>query len=339
MTGPVRHLEWAVTEPRTHATGKNPGMTVRTLDRSSAFTTSDGVRLHVCDTGPDAAPVTVVFLHGWTLDSGTWDTVCGQLDEGMRLLRFDLRGHGRSQPAPPEATTIERCASDLVELIDERVPTGPIVLAGHSMGAMTIMALAEARPDLFAERTAGVALVATSGGGLGISRATFGLPGLLGKASISAQRGLQRWLASNEHSRLLRGSRSLRPGVRWLLFGKRARRRDVAATAESLACCHPRSMGGFRESLATHERLERLEPLRSVPTVVLAGLSDRLTPYPHARRLARALPEAELLVHADAGHMLPLERSDSVAARISDLVCRVWPDERVRSRRDSNDTT
>ncbi len=339
MTGPVRHLEWAVTEPHTHATGESPDMAVRSLDRSSVFTTSDGVRLHVRDTGPDAAPVTVVFVHGWTLDSGSWDTVCGQLDEGLRLLRFDLRGHGRSQPAPMDTATIERCALDLGELIDERVPTGPIVLAGHSMGAMTIMAFAEARPELFAERIAGVALVATSGGGLGLSRATFGLPGPLGKASISVQRGLQRWLASNEHSRLLRGSRAMRPGVRWLLFGKRARSRDVAATADSLAVCHPRSMGSFRESLATHERLERLEPLRSVPTVVLAGLSDRLTPYPHARRLARALPEAELLVHADAGHMLPLERSDSVSARISDLVRRVWSNEHVQSERDSNDTT
>ncbi|QGK68909.1 alpha/beta fold hydrolase [Allosaccharopolyspora coralli] len=314
-------------------------MAVRTLDRSSVFTTSDGVRLHVSDTGPDAAPVTVVFLHGWTLDLATWDTVCGQLDEGLRLLRFDLRGHGRSQPAPPETATIERCALDLAELIDERVPTGPIVLAGHSMGAMTIMALAEGRADLFAERIAGVALVATSGGGLGLSRATFGLPGPLGKASTSVQRGLQRWLAGNEHSRLLRDSRTMRPGVRWLLFGKRARRADVAATAESLACCHPRSMGQFRESLATHERLERIEALRSVPTVVLAGLSDRLTPYPHARRLARALPEAELLVHADAGHMLPLERGDAVAARISDLVRRVWPDESARAGTDLNDPT
>ena len=248
MTGHVRRTAWAVTEPRP-ATTQETAMSTTAVARSDTFTTGDGVSLHVRDTGPDGAPVTVVFVHGWTLGHGTWDRVCDELAEDLRLVRFDLRGHGASAPAPEGTATIERCAEDLAELLAERVPTGPVVLAGHSMGAMTIMALAETRPEFFAERVAGVALVATSGGGLGFSKATFGLPGRLGAVSTSVQRGLQRWLKARTASRISRRSAALRPGVRWLLFGCAARAADVAATAEALAACHPRSMAGFRESL------------------------------------------------------------------------------------------
>ena len=66
---------------------------------------SDGVRLHVEQVGPATAPITVLLLHGWTLDRRTWhrqvSALAGTLGDSVRIISYDARGHGRSgvQPA------------------------------------------------------------------------------------------------------------------------------------------------------------------------------------------------------------------------------------------------
>lgn len=292
------------------------------MNSASTFVTKDGVSLRVTENAMSSAEITVVLVHGWTLASQTWDRVASGLAEQMgkavRIVRFDLRGHGESDPAPPGTATIEQCADDLAELITELVPHGDVVLAGHSMGGMTIMALAEQHPELFRDRVAGVALVASSAGGLKYPK--LGLPGPVSAASNRIERDLVRKrLSGVTGRRVSKNSRWLRPGLRWLLFGREAVKADVAASAEWVGACHPASMAGFRSSLANHDRYRALAVLRSVPVVVMAGLADRLTPASHARRMVAELPEADLLAYADAGHMLPLERTDEVTARIAAL--------------------
>lgn len=288
------------------------------------FTTSDGARLRVLDEGPADAPITVVLVHGWALTKHTWDRVATGLPEAagtpLRTLRFDLRGHGESDPAQPGSASIQRCADDLAELIAERVPEGPVVLAGHSMGGMTIMALAEQHPELFARRIAGVALVATSGGDL--VAPTLGLPRPVAAVVNRGERVVRKRLAASRGKRLVPQPSWLRPGMRWLLFGQRPASRDVAVTADWVAGCHPANMAAYRRALAEHERHGALAAMRSIPTVVLSGLSDRLTPHSHSRRISDALPGAKLLIYAGAGHMLPLERADEVTDRIAELVTR-----------------
>ncbi|GAB3284773.1 alpha/beta fold hydrolase [Parasphingorhabdus pacifica] len=291
----------------------------------TTFTAGDGTRLRVLESGSFDAPVTVVLVHGWTLSPHTWDRVVTGLPAAagttVRTVRFDLRGHGESDPAPAGTATIERCADDLAELIAERVPAGPIVLAGHSMGGMTAMALAERHPDLFESRIVGVALVASSGGDL--EAPGLGLPGPVAAVGNRLEQGVQHKLAAARGKQVLKNSRMLRPGMRWLLFGDRPDPADVAAAADWFATCHPASVAGYRASLAEHERIGALGAFRSIPTVVLAGTRDRLTPCEHARRMAAALPDAQLLVYPGAGHMLPLERSDEVTERIAELVAAV----------------
>lgn len=298
-------------------------MTVEQLaPAASTFTTGDGVRLRVHEQGAPDAAVTVVFVHGWTLSRHTWDRVTVGLPAAtgsqVRTVCFDLRGHGESEPAPAGTATIDRCADDVAELVADRVPDGPIVLAGHSMGGMTIMALAERHPRLFSDRVRGVALVATSGGDLVAPR--LGLPKPVAAVFNAGERVVRSRLAASRGRVVGKRSAWMRPGLRWLLFGSRPPSADLAATAEWVAGSHPASFAGFRESMAEHERIETLPALRSVPTVVLAGLSDRLCPYAHARRMVDAVPEAEFLVYAGAGHMLPLERDDEVTARIAGVV-------------------
>jgi pimeloyl-ACP methyl ester carboxylesterase len=288
------------------------------------FTTSDGARLRIVEDGPADAPITVVFVHGWTLTKHTWDQVASGLPKAagsqLRTLRFDLRGHGESDPAQPGSASIQRCADDLAELIGARAPEGPIVLAGHSMGGMTIMALAEQHAELFERRVAGVALVATSAGDL--VAPSFGLPRPVAAVANRGERVVRKRLAAARGKRLSPQSVWLRPGMRWLLFGRRPEAGDVAVTADWVAACNPANMAAYRQALAEHERHGALAAMRSIPTVVLSGLADRLTPHSHARRIADALPNAKLLIYAGAGHMLPLERVEEVTDRIAELVTR-----------------
>jgi pimeloyl-ACP methyl ester carboxylesterase len=284
------------------------------------FVTSDGTALHVNDSGAGGA-VTLVLSHGWTLDHTSWDRVVTALGGGIRIVRYDHRGHGGSGPAPQGSATIGQAADDLAELIADRIPTGPIVLAGHSMGGMTAMALAERHPALFAERIAAVGLVATSSGGL--ADATLGLPKWLAPRVAAAERRINRRLATLDRPTLMSRPKAARPGLRWLLFGTRPRKADVLATAVQIGRCHPASMAGFRSSLNEHERRDALAALSALPVVIMAGGADRLTPLPHARAIADALPGARLAIYPGAGHMLPYERDTDVAAHITALVGRV----------------
>ena len=133
-----------------------------------SFPTADGTRLALHWQGPRNAALTVVLAHGWTLDSRAWGPVADPLaygPSGVRVLCYDHRGHGRSDPAPPGTTTIAQLADDLADLLRGAVE-GPVVLAGHSLGGMTIMGLAERHPELVAQRVVGAAFLATSCGNL-----------------------------------------------------------------------------------------------------------------------------------------------------------------------------
>jgi pimeloyl-ACP methyl ester carboxylesterase len=79
-------------------------------------------------------------------------------------------------------------------------------------------------------------------------------------------------------------------------------------------------VSGFRPTLEAHERDAALAAFASIPTVLLVGTRDKLTPVAAARRIASALPSAGLTIFPDAGHMLPLERVAGVAGRLSALV-------------------
>src|SRR5829696_7593990 len=116
--------------------------------RSRTVLADDGVELWVEQT---TAPgkLTVVFCHGFTLDRRMW---CHQVRELPELIEaplamvcYDHRSHGRSGHASRQSSTIEQLGRDLGAVLAATAPDGPVVLAGHSMGAMTIMELAEQR--------------------------------------------------------------------------------------------------------------------------------------------------------------------------------------------------
>src|SRR5689334_20507129 len=125
--------------------------------------TSDGVELHVATYG--SGPLTVVLLHGWTLDHRLWRRQTADLSERfgeqVRVLAVDLRGHGRSGSSELSDTNLFRLADDVHAVLAQCAPTGPVILAGHSLGGMAILEFAHRYPTDFAERVAGVALVSS----------------------------------------------------------------------------------------------------------------------------------------------------------------------------------
>ena len=294
------------------------------LRRVAAVPTPDGATLHATVTGRGGAPVTVVMAHGWTLAQAAWDDVAELLTPRvaageLRVVRYDQRGHGRSTWGDAEIT-IDRLASDLAVVLDRLVPTGPVVLAGHSMGGMTIMALAAARPELFGERVRGVALVSTAAGDLTSDPRSAG-----GRMARVSPRMLNAVLAGAVVFERLR--QLVPPGhprhqkmVRSLLYGPDATDEMVLAGAEIMHASTLRSFIEFMPALESHDKREELAALGRVPVEIFVGDGDNLTPTRHSRFLAEALPDAELHVAARTGHMLPQERPQLVVDGIERLV-------------------
>jgi pimeloyl-ACP methyl ester carboxylesterase len=105
----------------------------------------DGVSLHVADDGNPTGPV-VLFLHGITSCTDTWDWALADLVADHRVLRLDFRGHGDSAHAPGTYGFTAYVADAIA--VCEQVAGGPSVLVGHSLGGGTAAAVAQQRPDL-----------------------------------------------------------------------------------------------------------------------------------------------------------------------------------------------
>ncbi|MEU6605009.1 alpha/beta hydrolase [Streptomyces shenzhenensis] len=291
--------------------------------RELTVVSADGARLHAEVHGPGDAP-SVVLAHGWTCSTAFWAAQIRDLAVDHRVIAYDQRGHGRS-PAHPVCST-RALADDLEAVLAHTLAPGErAVVAGHSMGGMTVLA-ASARPR-FREHTAAVLLCST-----GSSR-------LVAEARVvpmRAGRG-RTWLTA----RIL-GSRAplgpVTPMARRILkyatMGAGSAPHMVEACARIVHAC-PR---GARHAWSlVLERLDLDDGVRelAVPTAVVAGSADRLTPPVHARAIAAALPLCVGLTELPGlGHMTPVEAPDLVSGRIRELVTTY-----VGRTKDTKDTT
>jgi pimeloyl-ACP methyl ester carboxylesterase len=293
---------------------------------SRTVTTDDGVPLHVEFDGVADAPVTVLFSHGFTARLAEWDLQRAALRHRARLVLWDQRGHGRSGWTPLTKATIDRTGRDLGQVLDAVVPDGPVVLVGHSMGGMSVMALARQRPELFGDRVVGVFLLATSAGGL-VETGILGLAvKLIRRLHLLTLylRFLQLIAPLLERLRR-RGTRIGRRVVRRLLFG--ADDADLANVrlVQDLLEETPWPVAmAFYATFLDHDETAALEVLRRVPVTVVAATHDRLTPAPHGRRIAETIGEgAELVVVPGAGHSVNLTRTRIVDDALNALMDRV----------------
>jgi pimeloyl-ACP methyl ester carboxylesterase len=293
---------------------------------SRTVTTDDGVPLHVEVDGDPAARLTVVFAHGFTARLAEWELQRAALRRRARLVFWDQRGHGRSGWTKLTSATIDRTGRDLGQVLDTTTPTGPVVLAGHSMGGMSILALARQRPELFGTRVVGVFLLATSAGGLvetGLAGHAVKLVRRLHLLQLYL-RFLQLVAPLLERFRR-RGTRLGRRVTRRLLFGADdADPANVRLVQELLEETPWPVAMAFYATFLDHDETASLEVLRRVPVTVVAATHDRLTPAAHGRHIAELVGEsAELVVVPGAGHSVNLTRTQIVDDALNALLDRV----------------
>lgn len=310
-------MSWVQNQPVS-----TPNSRARNRDGFDTLTTSDGTVLAIVDAGAPDSPATIVLQHGWTQDHTSWEDVAARLAETYRVVSFDSRGHGRSDAGPRGTATLEQLADDLAEVIDELVPDGPIVLAGHSLGGPVLLALAERHPEIVFERPTGIAMVATSAANIG--RDILGLPTAVTAVATAAVPAISRLRQFSRAPRNTRYPRVIEEFVRLGLYGPgQGTRANRSRTARQVARSHPETTAALVPALLNHDRLALMPLLENVPTLILGATRDVLTPLAHSRAMAEALPQAKFVVYSEAGHMLPYERADEVAAELTALTQRV----------------
>lgn len=278
--------------------------------------------------GRRSAAPTVVFCHGYCLSQDSWHFQRAELRGDVRTVHWDQRSHGRSarghaQIEGTEAVAIETLGRDLKAVLDAAVPEGPIVLVGHSMGGMTVMALADRFPEYVAERVVGVGLIGTSAGQL--SEVAFGLPSLGVKAFHRFAPGVLK--AMGAQSELVekgrRATADLFAGLvkRYSFGSPKDVDPGVARFAERLIEATPIDVvAEFFPAFAVHDKTAALAAYDGVPALVLSGDRDLITPADHSRTIGELLPAAELVCVQDAGHLVMLERPEIVNERLTALV-------------------
>jgi pimeloyl-ACP methyl ester carboxylesterase len=282
--------------------------------------TDDGVALHVEVDGNPEAPLTVVFMHGFTLSMDAYHFQRRDLGDAARLVFYDQRSHGASERSRAEHCTIDQLGKDLDAVLQAVAPAGPVALVGHSMGGMTILSLADQRPELFGDRVAGVALLSTSTGN--IAKEIVGLPGVVSRlVSPLVPPGaklVRRRAAAIERGRRV-GSDIGFLFTRYISYGPGVPPSLVAFMEQMVSATPIEVMSAFFDTFLSHDKLKALGALTDVPVLISCGSGDVLTPLSHSQLMADALPGAEFQVLPGANHMAKLERHDDVNAALRRL--------------------
>ncbi len=317
-----------------HADSEYGGDATGPAVRELTVAADDGVDLHVEVQESPGARLTVVLCHGYLLNSTSWDIYRNMLAGRYRVVTWDHRGHGRSGWGAPPNATIDQVGRDLYAVLQAAVPRGHIVLVGHSMGGMAILGLAQSHPEVFGSRVTGVALASTSAGNL--ASVTGGLPP--GTARI-LHRVVPVTLATmRRQARLIDGARRSVGGVTYLvtwpyLYGSRVPRPVAKLTTRLMASVPIHVIAEFYTELVHCDLHTVLPVLGRVPVLVMVGQRDLITPVAHAEALVSAIPGAEMVVIANAGHLLILERPREVSEHLMKLFARLAGPARINGAR------
>jgi pimeloyl-ACP methyl ester carboxylesterase len=289
--------------------------------RPTTVVADDGVPLHV-EVDEADSDVTVVLAHGYALNLDCWHFQRALLRErGVRTVLYDQRSHGRSGRSTPGHATIDHLGHDLKQVLDDAVPEGPVVVVGHSMGGMTIVALAEQHPELFGDRIVGVGLMSTTAGGLDPSRILFPMvpPSIGGGVAHRTVATLARGHRSVDRLRRLGRSVAM-VATDLFAFGEEVPPSYVTFVDDMLSSTPFEVVAEFFPSFRGLDKFDTVEVLSRVPTTILCGTHDRLTSIGHSRKLHARIAGSRLVEYAGAGHMIGLERRDEVNQELGRLL-------------------
>ncbi|MDL9945399.1 alpha/beta hydrolase [Gordonia sp. ABSL11-1] len=288
--------------------------------------TVDGARLNVETYGPDGDMTDggtagrgtstdgdtasdgdiVVMVHGWTCNIAYWYPQINHLASKREVVAYDQRGHGSSDLGRARPT-IAMLGQDLDAVLSEVVPEGRrAVLVGHSMGGMTIMSWAAQHPEKVGSFVSEVVLTSTAAKAVmqnhllipvDLPRYTKPFEATVGKLVTSAPVPLPR---TNRGSRL----------SHYIALGPNARKAHVDFVDEMIMACPPRSRAGWGSAMGKLDVTAGLEAL-TVPTTVVVGTDDRLTPPLHSEQMADVLRRngnlRDLVILDGVGHMSSIE--------------------------------
>ncbi len=277
--------------------------------------TSDGARLRVHAYGPEQGDV-IVLIHGWSCSIEYWNPQINDLADEYRVVAYDQRGHGESQPGTRPFGT-QQLADDLCAVLDAVLRPGQrAILVGHSMGGMTIQAWARHYPQQVPQRASAVLLATTAARRIPARAKVIPLISDLVPAPV--------WVAQTVF-----GAPLPLPGLAAarMLFASRIMGPDCSAdevdfSLSIVRSCRPTARGAVARELATLD-LGSAATAITVPTSVIAGEYDKLLPPVHSMEIADMLAESgnlDRMAILPTGHLVNIEAAEEFNAEIRRLI-------------------
>ena len=287
-------------------------------------TTPDGVVLHTEVDEGAGDDLTLVYVHGYALNLDCWHFQRLHFRGQLRQVMYDQRSHGRSTRSEAERCRIPQLAEDLYQVLEEVVGPGPVVLIGHSMGAMTIMRLAQSLPELFGSRVLGVALFCTSAGELTDHSPIRGIPArTFHRVAEPLMAGL------NRIPELVSQGRRAGSDLGYVVTRRMAFGSDdvppsyVDFASQMLAAIPLEVVADYYPAVGELDEYQALEIVTKVPTVVVGGENDMITPIEHTARIVELLPDAEAIRVEECGHLGMIEKHEVFNGALDRLLERV----------------
>ena len=286
-------------------------------------TTPDGVVLHTEVDQGDADDLTLLYVHGYGLNLDCWHFQRGHFRGLLRQVFYDQRSHGRSGRSEAELCRIPQVADDLYQVLEDVVGPGPVILIGHSMGGMAIMRLAQVHPELFGNQVLGVALFCTSAGEMANHSPIRGIPGrTFHRIAEPLMAGLNRIPELVAQGRRA-GSDLGFVVTRRLGFGPDVPPRYVDFASEMLAEIPLEVVADYFPAFRELDEYRALEIVSTVPTLVVGGEDDVITPIQHTARIIDLLPNAEAIRVQKCGHLGMIEKHEVFDGALERLLGRV----------------
>ena len=295
------------------------------------ITTPDGVVLHTEVDEGSANDLTLLYVHGYGLNLDCWHFQRLHFRGLLRQVFYDQRSHGRSSRSEAALCRIPQVAEDLHQVLEEVVGRGPVILIGHSMGGMAIMRLAEVYPELFGTEILGVALFCTSAGEMANHSPIRGIPArTFHRIAEPVMAGLNRIPELVAHGRRA-GSDLGFVVTRRLGFGSDVPPSYVDFASEMLAEIPLEVVADYFPAFRELDEYPALEIVSTVPTVVVGGEEDVITPIEHTARIIDLLPNAEAIRVENCGHLGMIEKHEIFDGALERLLGRVRQGMAIRS--------
>jgi pimeloyl-ACP methyl ester carboxylesterase len=266
----------------------------------------------------DAVPQ-IVFVHGWMGTHHVWDWVVQALHGKAHMVTFDLPFHGQSGAPQPDGIDLDFFGDTLMHVIDDVVPSGPIVLVGHSLGGMIVLNCLRQHGNRLAGRLSATVLVSTAASfddtKTALVRAT--------RPVFGAVESHVRHMFQRGAGRVLRAAIARDTDLIWLFArrvqGRHAQPAITHGIIEAIGAAHPEALTALAPAVVTLSEQAGLNVAATRPLCVIAGSDDWLTPLSVTTALSHAAG-AELVVLDGIGHVAPKEAADQVTHVIARYV-------------------